>query len=93
MTSATCAKPDLTFGALLAALLLALALAGCGRVGPLDLPPGVSTDLAPNPGKRGAGANVMGTTQTPLIGAAPASTEPTAAPGQKRPLPIDWLLN
>ena len=99
MTSRKCARPDLILGAVLAATIAALSLAGCGRVGPLYLPPGVTTDLAPNgarakPAPPPPGGNVAGTTGTPLLGSAPAPTEPTAAPGQKRPLPIlDWLLN
>jgi predicted small lipoprotein YifL len=99
VTSKTCTRPDVTLGAVLAATIAALSLAGCGRVGPLYLPPGVTTDLAPNgarakPAPPPPGGNVAGTTETPLFGSAPAATEPTAAPGQKRPLPIlDWLLN
>ena len=99
VTSRKCARPDLILGAVLAATIAALSLAGCGRVGPLYLPPGVTTDLAPNgarakPAPPPPGGNVAGTTETPLFGSAPAPTEPTAAPGQKRPLPIlDWLLN
>jgi hypothetical protein len=30
------------------AILLTLGLAGCGRVGPLELPPGVTVDQAPS---------------------------------------------
>jgi predicted small lipoprotein YifL len=36
----------------IAAALLGLALAACGRMGPLDLPPGATADQGPNP-KRG----------------------------------------
>ncbi len=96
MTSKACARLGLTFTAALAAMMVALMLAGCGRIGALDLPPGVTSDLAPNPSKPThppPGANVIGTTQTPLLGSTPTSTAPTAAPGEKRPLPIDWLLN
>lgn len=32
----------------IAAVLLGLAVAACGRVGPLDLPPGATADQAPN---------------------------------------------
>jgi predicted small lipoprotein YifL len=83
---------------MLGALVLVLGLSGCGRIGPLDLPPGSSADLAPNPRAANPtsappGANVVGTTETPLLGSAPPPTQPTAAPGQKRSLPIDFLLN
>jgi len=36
----------------IAAVLMGLAVAACGRMGPLDLPPGAAADQAPNP-KRG----------------------------------------
>ena len=38
--------------ALIAVALMGFAVAACGRMGPLDLPPGVTADQAPNP-KRG----------------------------------------
>ena len=34
--------------ALIGAMLVGLFIAGCGRVGPLELPPGVTVDQAPN---------------------------------------------
>jgi predicted small lipoprotein YifL len=37
---------------LVAVVLIGFAVAACGRVGPLDLPPGATADQAPNP-KRG----------------------------------------
>ena len=61
---------------LVAVVLMGFALAACGRMGPLDLPPGATADQAPNP-KRGF---------------APDPNHP-AAPAQRKPLPIDWLLN
>jgi predicted small lipoprotein YifL len=61
---------------LVAVVLMGSALAACGRMGPLDLPPGATADQAPNP-KRGL---------------APEANQ-AAAPAQKKPLPIDWLLN
>jgi predicted small lipoprotein YifL len=61
---------------LVAAALMGFAVAACGRMGPLDLPPGATSDQAPNP-KRGL---------------ATAAAQP-APPAQKKPLPIDWLLN
>ena len=65
-------------GALIAVALMGFigfAVAACGRVGPLDLPPGATTDLGPNP-KRSV---------------APDANQPN--PPQKKPLPLDWLLN
>jgi predicted small lipoprotein YifL len=35
--------------ALIAVALMGFAVAACGRIGPLDLPPGVTADQAPNP--------------------------------------------
>jgi predicted small lipoprotein YifL len=35
--------------ALIAIALMGFAVAACGRIGPLDLPPGVTADQAPNP--------------------------------------------
>ena len=41
-------------GATIAAILIGLALAGCGRKGPLDLPPGAAvSDPAGNPPRLG----------------------------------------
>jgi predicted small lipoprotein YifL len=61
--------------ALIAVALMGFTVAACGRVGPLDLPPGATADQAPNP-KRGI---------------APDANQPN--PAQKKPLPLDWLLN
>jgi predicted small lipoprotein YifL len=59
------------------AVLLGLWVAACGRLGPLDLPPGVTVDQAPN-SKRAA----LGPDGNPIV-----------PPEQKKPLPMDWLLN
>jgi predicted small lipoprotein YifL len=74
--------------ALVAALVLALGLAGCGRKGTLDPPPGglaeptvIGAQPAPPPAPDGAVA---------------ATTTPTAAPPPppaKKTTPLDWLLN
>jgi predicted small lipoprotein YifL len=88
---------SLTFGlAMLGALALALPLAGCGRKGPLDPPPG-------------GYALDRGTTRTAVSkkGEAPGATEPAqkdgptydesgapiAPAGQRKRLPADWLLD
>jgi predicted small lipoprotein YifL len=63
-------------------LLLAvsiLTLAGCGRKGPLDLPPTAANDQPPG-----------NTAQGPAFG---TGDRPIAAPGKKKDLPIDWLLD
>ena len=77
--------------ALAAALALALGLAGCGRKGDLDPPPGGLSEPsvyraqpAPAPGPDGK------------VAAAP--TDPNAppappAPPAKKTFPLDWLLN
>ena len=65
---------------LLVAGILLLALTGCGRKGPLDLPP--SAAINQPPGSAAAEAPAMG-----------PDGRPVAPAGTKRPLPIDWLLN
>lgn len=60
---------------LIAVALLGLALAACGRMGPLSLPPGATVDQAPNKRAYGPDGN------------------PIIPPAQKKPLPMDWLLN
>jgi predicted small lipoprotein YifL len=62
----------------IAAALLGLAVAACGRMGPLDLPPGATADQAPN-SKRNLAPEANQ--------AAPPAQNP------KKSLPIDWLLN
>jgi len=64
-----------TTWAAIAAALLALGVAACGRMGPLSLPPGATVDQAPK-------QRAYAPDGTPII-----------PPQQKKPLPIDWLLN
>ena len=66
--------------AAIGALIAALGLAGCGRKGPLDLPP--SAAINQPPGSAAA--------EAPAIG---PDGRPVAPAGNKKPLPIDWLLN
>ena len=66
--------------ALVALGIVALALSGCGRKGPLDLPP--SAAINQPPGSAAA--------EAPAIG---PDGRPVAPAGNKKPLPIDWLLN
>jgi predicted small lipoprotein YifL len=60
------------------ALALGLTLSACGRKGALDLPPGAQVFDAPAP----AQAEQFD-----------AQGRPIAPPGQKKRLPIDWLLD
>ena len=80
---------DLRLGriAVIAALVAALGLAGCGRKGGLDPPPAAVSDSAvvaePGAGP-GPGSEIpVGPDGRPL---APAA-------GPKRTTPLDWLLN
>ncbi|MCX7310755.1 MAG: lipoprotein [Alphaproteobacteria bacterium] len=77
--------------ATIGALALALMLAGCGRKGPLDLPPGnyqSDSVAAPVAGGRNAAPP-------------PKATEPDydedgrpiVSKGPKKRLPIDWLID
>jgi predicted small lipoprotein YifL len=67
--------------AFVAALALALGLAGCGRKGALDPPPASAVEPAAQPGAA-PGPNGQ------------AAAAPNAQPGTpNRKLPIDWLLN
>ena len=58
------------------ALALGLTLSACGRRGPLDPPPGASSNL-----------------EQPADIQMDAQGRPLAPVGQKRRLPIDWLLD
>jgi predicted small lipoprotein YifL len=73
--------------AIVGVIALCLALAGCGRKGGLDLPPNAAVEQ-PAPA-----AAVPG--QAPPAGAYDMGAEgrPVAPNGQKKRLPIDWLLD
>jgi predicted small lipoprotein YifL len=75
--------------ALIGALVAALGLAGCGRKGGLDPPPGASiTDpVAGVPASPGSASVAGGPTISP-DGKASAPSQ-----GPQRSTPIDWLLN
>jgi predicted small lipoprotein YifL len=81
--------------ALAAAIAAALALAGCGRVGPLELPPG------PAAAPPAAGAQLTSPDGTPVPGSAQdtavrngfdAQGKPVAAQGEKKSFILDPLL-
>ena len=67
--------------ALISTLAAATLLAGCGRKGPLELPPSAQIAEPTDP--------VAGTPR-------PAMTSggyPVAPPGERKPLPLDWLID
>lgn len=72
-----------TFAALAAAVLLA----GCGRKGPLDPPPG-GWEIAP-----GGMTNVSNKPAEPAPQQYDSEGKPIAPLGRKRPMPMDVLLN
>jgi predicted small lipoprotein YifL len=72
-----------------------LGLAGCGRKGPLDLPPSSSLAEPAQAAPQGPGASVN-PMATPTTQAPPAfgpNGEPIAPKGPKRPLALDCLLD
>lgn len=71
--------------AVAAAIMTALVLSGCGRKGPLDPPP--SASATPQPSEQPKPAAV------PSLFGQPTNDRPVAAPGRKRDLPMDVLLN
>lgn len=81
--------------ALILAGAAALALSGCGRKGPLDLPPTASSQLPaqsaaiqsdPNAPPQPANPNLFDPNNN-------AGAQPTAGRGPKRPFALDPLLN
>ena len=75
--------------AALGAVAVSLLLAGCGRKGPLDLPP--ANSMQPAQGQSDAGAAPA---QPPVQGPAFGSDgRPIAPAGQKKRLPGDWLID
>lgn len=71
--------------ALLAALAAALGLTACGRKGPLDPPPAASATGETD----SAAAKQPASTQVTID----SDGRPRAAPGPKRHIPLDVLLN
>jgi predicted small lipoprotein YifL len=70
--------------------LTALALAGCGRKGPLDLPPTASTAGGAAPLDTEAEAQRTPSVFNPTYG---ADAAPAAAKGRKKPFILDPLLD
>jgi predicted small lipoprotein YifL len=83
--------------ALIGALAASLALAACGRKGPLDPPPGASLEGVPQAnmpdlmGKRDA-TPIGGQAQGGNPGVGPDG-QPLAPKGPKKQIPLDVLLN
>ncbi|MGH6726650.1 MAG: LPS translocon maturation chaperone LptM [Pseudolabrys sp.] len=82
---------------LLGALAAAFALAGCGRKGPLDPPPGASLAGEPQANmpelmSNKRAAPIGGQTQAGNPGVGPDG-QPLAPKGPKKTIPLDVLLN
>ncbi|HEV7409644.1 MAG TPA: lipoprotein [Bradyrhizobium sp.] len=76
---------------LVALTAIALALAGCGRKGPLDLPPSAAGQPVVEQGDTDEErAAAKGTVFDPSFG---ANGQPKAAKGIKKPFLLDPLLN
>jgi predicted small lipoprotein YifL len=80
--------------AVIGALVAALALTGCGRKGPLELPPGAAASQPAKPASTGFGLGPATTQEAPPTPAAfDAQGRPVApASGPKKRLPMDWLI-
>ena len=86
-------SPTVSGVAIIVVSVLALTLAGCGRKGGLDAPPGAlgaSGDTANMaPGDQNTAANKGSS----LFSSGPSNDAPTAAKGKSRPFVLDPLLN
>ncbi len=75
----------------------ALALAGCGRKGPLDLPPNTSTPSpvasTPSPAATPSDAEQAASKPSVFDPSYGANAPPVAAKGTKKPFLLDPLLN
>ena len=80
------------------ALIACLALAGCGRKGPLDPPPGASATGEPAPQQSGLVSPMVtpigggGTSPSGNVALGPDG-RPLAPKGRDRPFVLDGLLN
>ena len=81
-------RSDRVFVRLAVIGLLAVALAGCGRKGGLDLPPGAAVDSSNSlPQDNAASPTLLGT----MSGS--ANAKPAAPAGPNKRIPLDVLLN
>ena len=80
--------------AVIGALSAALALTGCGRKGPLDLPPGAAAAQPAKPANSGFGLSPMATQEAPATPPSFDSQGKPMAPANapKKHLPMDWLI-
>ncbi|HZS63656.1 MAG TPA: lipoprotein [Xanthobacteraceae bacterium] len=84
--------------AVLGAAMAALALAGCGRKGPLDPPP-VAAEPTPSaaPARQSSvaspTASLNGKSESKGPSVFTRHGQPVAPPGPKVHLPIDWLID
>jgi predicted small lipoprotein YifL len=81
--------------AVIGVLAAAFALAGCGRKGPLDPPPGVATSQPAPATTPNVGFSPLAERTTPATPAAfDTQGRPVAPQGApKKRLPIDWLID
>jgi predicted small lipoprotein YifL len=86
-----------TCGVLVAVLIAALSLTGCGRKTGLDAPPMAAAgdvQASPQPGAAPVGAAPGGVVAGGVAPAAGPDGKPAAPlPLDKRKTPLDWLLN
>jgi len=92
-----CSRPFVRL-ALIGALFAALGLAGCGRKGPLDPPPGAS--VADQPYAPGLMSGSGSTTSTPIGGQTRQGNpgvgpdgQPLAPAGPNKKIPLDVLID
>jgi predicted small lipoprotein YifL len=79
--------------ALIAAGVAALGLYGCGRAGPLELPPGPATPTASTQLTQPDGSPAPGSPgDTAMKNGFDAQGNPVATPGQKKPFILDPIL-
>jgi predicted small lipoprotein YifL len=89
-------KPRFAHLAVIGALAAAFALAGCGRKGALEPPPGPATERQEKPAKQKTTAlNPIGSREKAQdSGGFDADGKPVApANAPKKRLPMDWLLD
>ena len=87
-------NPRFAHIALIGVLAAAFALTGCGRKGPLDLPPGAAGAQPAKPAGAGFGLSPMTAREAPPTPAAFDSEGHPVAPANapKKHLPIDSLI-
>lgn len=78
--------------ALLGAAALLIALGGCGRKGPLDLPP-TASNPPPQAGTTAQAPGAPGTNPLGLLDPNAPEQAPQAAPGRKKRIILDPILD